>query len=169
MEEKNGGRGRRDAVECECLATENGFGEKECENAIRPDAAAAGASPPPPPLPLPLLVQRTPALISLVSRRRQTTFKLSSTKFTVTVTIPPFFTTKGLAWTWTEPSALTADCEVGGGEGSKEGRRRETKENVSSRSTFGDKYSHACMFTWACPDLPWRRGGRHQPGGRRNQ
>jgi hypothetical protein len=44
MEGKNGGRGRRDGVECEYLAIEDGFGEKECENAIRPDADAAGAS-----------------------------------------------------------------------------------------------------------------------------
>ena len=59
------------------------------------------------------------------------------TKFWVTVTILPFFTTRGLAWVWKIPVALTADCKAREkGYGKKE-RRRETLENVNEKSIYG--------------------------------
>jgi len=62
----------------------NGLGDNVCENARRPDADAAGASPPPP------LLFHCPSSFNETqpSRRR----KPSTTKFMVTVTIPPLAT-----------------------------------------------------------------------------
>ena len=120
-----GGEGRR---QVNVSAREQKWiGGNVCENANRPDGHRCCRGKPSSPFspPLPLLIRRTPAMMfDGVVRRRRTSFSVpSSTKLTVTVTIPPGFTTKGLTLAWTRPWALTADCEIGRREGHKERRK----------------------------------------------
>jgi hypothetical protein len=62
--------------------------------------------------------------------RRRLGVKSSTINLTVIVTRPPGLTERGFTLAWTRFSALTVDCEKGGGEGEGRGRGRRREEGA---------------------------------------
>jgi hypothetical protein len=65
--------------------------------------------------------------------RRRLGVKSSTINLTVIVTRPPGLTERGFTLAWTRLSALTVDCERGGGEGEGGRRRREEEAREGRR------------------------------------